>query len=206
MLKARTLTSAFSLVETALAVGIVAFAFVGLLALLPIGLTNFRGSVDTSVGAQIFQRVVADAEQTDFDLLTGAARAGTGEFFVLPTRFFDDQGAEVVPRVPGSPSPYEGQQIVYHAHVRGSRPGPDAVPTGGTSLFTSLPSIAAGKRFSPRDSTFLTIQIAHQPGAEPLPLDENLLWDASARRSAGAGISTYSAIITRNGFPRKPTL
>src|SRR6266853_655334 len=108
----RTQSSAFSLVETALAIGIVAFAFVSLIALLPLGLTHFRSAVDTSVESQIFQRVVTDAEQADFDLLTGSAKSGSGQFYVLPARFFDEQGGEIVPRSPGQPTAYEAVQII----------------------------------------------------------------------------------------------
>lgn len=200
---ARPHSPAFSLVETALAIGVIAFAFVGLLALLPAGLNNFRGAVDTSVSAQIFQRVVTDAEQADFDLLTGTATSGKGEFYVLPTRFFDDQGSEVVPRIAGRPSPFEGQQIVYHVHVRGSRPGPDALSTGGATPFTSLPAGPRTRRFSPRDSTILTIQIAHHPGAATLPLDPQMLLTRPKSGGGPIAVVTYSAVITRNGFARK---
>lgn len=78
--------SAFSLVEVVLAIGIVSFAFVGLFGLLPAGLTVFRQAIDNSVGSQIVQRLVNEAQQTDFPVLTAAA----------PTkRYFDDQGNEV---------------------------------------------------------------------------------------------------------------
>lgn len=199
----RVHSPAFSLVETALAVGVVAFAFVGLLALLPMGLTHFRGAVDTSITSQIFQRVITDAEQADFDRLTGTATGGSSEFYVLPTRFFDDQGSEVVPRIAGRPTAYEGQQIIYHVHVRGSKPGPDAAGGKGPVLFTSLPAAPGARRFSPRDSTFLTVQIAHRPGERLAPLNKNQLWDPASDRDATRAIVTFSAVITRNGFPRK---
>ncbi|HYR58853.1 MAG TPA: Verru_Chthon cassette protein B [Chthoniobacteraceae bacterium] len=205
MTTTRTQSSAFSLVETALAIGIVAFAFVSLIALLPLGLTHFRSAVDTSVESQIFQRVVTDAEQADFDLLTGSAKSGSGQFYVLPARFFDEQGGEIVPRSPGQPTAYEAVQIIYHVHVRGSKPGPNAVDAKAPALFTSLPALQGKPRFTPRDSTFLTIQIAHNPGARALPLDENMLWDSQNERARALAIATFSAVITRNGFPRTAT-
>ncbi len=54
--------AAFTLVEIALALGVISFAIVGLVALIPAGLNNFRASMNASVGSQIFQRVVSDAE------------------------------------------------------------------------------------------------------------------------------------------------
>jgi uncharacterized protein (TIGR02598 family) len=195
--------AAFSLVEVALAVGIVAFAFVSLMALLPVGLSHFRAAIDLSVGAQIFQHVVGDAEQEDFERLTTTTATATGDFFVLPTRYFDDQGGEVVLRTPGTPSADEAAQIVYQVRVRGSRPGPDAVATQGAEVFTSLPASPGALRFNLRDATFLTIQIAHLPGGGTLPVDARLLWKVPASRSLP--LATYSAVVTRNGFSRPPT-
>ena len=199
-----TSPAAFSLVETAIAIGIIAFAFVGLLALLPLGLASFRGSVDVSIGAQLFQKVVSDAEQADFDRLTSTGVNASSAFYVLPTRYFDDQGVEIVLRTPGHPSPFEGQQIVYQVRVRGSVPGPNEVGTKAKAGFTSLPAVTDAKRFRPRDTTFLTIQIAHHPGTESLPVDDRFLWEEP--RSTGTGsisLATYSAIVTRNGYVRQ---
>lgn len=78
--------SAFSIVEIMLAIGVVAFAFVALMGLLPVGLDGFRNALDTSVRSQIVQRLVTDAQQTDFEKL----KAQAGQF-----RFFDDEGTEV---------------------------------------------------------------------------------------------------------------
>ena len=82
----RRTAGGFSLVEVVLAIGIVSFAFVGLFGLLPAGLNVFRQAIDNSVGSQIVQRLVNEAQQTYFPTLTTAA----------PTkRYFDDQGNEV---------------------------------------------------------------------------------------------------------------
>lgn len=80
--------SAFSLIEVVMAIGIVAFAFISVLGLIPTGLNTFRLSIDASVGAQIVQRVMNEAQQTDFDVLTQNI---DGASF----RYFDDQGNEI---------------------------------------------------------------------------------------------------------------
>ena len=77
---------AFSLVEVVLAIGIVAFAFVAILGLLPVGMTTFRQAMDTATGSQIIQRVINEAQQTDFPTLIKEPRL---------ERYFDDQGNEV---------------------------------------------------------------------------------------------------------------
>ncbi|XHR31170.1 MAG: Verru_Chthon cassette protein B [Chthoniobacteraceae bacterium] len=76
----------FTLIEITLALGIVSFAFIGLLGLLPAGLQTFRSAVDTSVRSQIIQRICSDAMQADFDTLISNPPAD---------RYFDDQGNEI---------------------------------------------------------------------------------------------------------------
>lgn len=70
----------FTLIEVVITLGIVAFAFVAIMGLLPVGLNNFRGSINTTVAAQIAQAEVNNAQQTDFTNLT------------TKTDFYDDQG------------------------------------------------------------------------------------------------------------------
>lgn len=169
-----------------MALAIVTFALVGLLALVPVGLSNFREAMDTTLGAQIAQRVVSDAEQTDFDRLIASAEKSDTEFFVLPVRYFDDQGTEVA-----LSDPQAALKAIYQVRVRGSQPGPADTSAGGAS-FTSLPGET---RFRPRDSVFLTVQVAAHPGLASLPVDEvRQLWPGRA-----ASMTTYRAVITRNG-------
>ena len=195
----------FSLVEIALAVGIVAFAFVGLMGLLPVGLAHFRTAIDASVGSQIFQRVVTDLEQMEFDTLLAlgdTAPESKGDFFVLKPRYFDDQGAEVAPAGGGNLSDEEELRVIYRVRVRISRPGPAAISSNASGI-TSLP--AAGQdRFTFRDSVFATIQVVHQPGKIALPVDGHLLWDVPKLREQNLALSTYSAVITRNGYKKRP--
>jgi uncharacterized protein (TIGR02598 family) len=190
----------FSLVETALALGIVAFALVTLMALLPIGLTAFRSAIDASVCSQIVQRIVADAEQSDFDVLLSSAESENGDFMVLPMRFFDDQGTEVVPRNRSSPTAAEAQRMLYRVRVRASKPGNRQVESHSSERFTSLPGARGQPRFNPRDTTFLAIQIANDPIGRELATDDALLWDTEAAARAGVPIVMQTAIVARNGY------
>lgn len=186
---------AFSLVEVALAIAVVAFAFVALLGLVPLGLTQFRDAMDMTIGAQIAQRVITDAEQTDFDLLLEAGRDAEGDFFTLPIRYFDEQAAEIQPGDLDAPG-----RAIYRVLVRVSQPGPREVGVVG-SRFTSLPAENGRERFRPRDSIFLTVQVAHRPGLAPLPVGADLLWPRTA-----APMGFYRMVVTRNGYiaPPKP--
>lgn len=57
----RTRLRAFSLIETVIAMGIVGFAFVGIVGLLPCGLQVFRKAMDATAKAQMVQHLVGEA-------------------------------------------------------------------------------------------------------------------------------------------------
>ena len=82
----------FSLVEIVLAIGVVSFAFVSVLGLVPMGMNAFRSSIDTSVGAQIDQQMVNQAQETDFSTLiaSGSPYLTTGT-----TAYFDVDGRQL---------------------------------------------------------------------------------------------------------------
>lgn len=74
---------AFTLIEIVIALGIVAFALVALLGLLPAGLKNFKGTMNTAVGSQIAQRVFNDLQIADWGNIGST------------NRYFDEQGNEL---------------------------------------------------------------------------------------------------------------
>jgi uncharacterized protein (TIGR02598 family) len=120
-------SKAFSLVEVAMAIAVVAFAFITLYALIPSGLKTFRQSIDNTVGSRIAQRLINEAQQTDFPSLV----ANT----VYPLRQFDDQGNEVTT---------EPDKAIYTAQmtVVPSTPLPDAGAPGTPSLATVVIHLA----------------------------------------------------------------
>ena len=190
----------FSLVEVVLCIGIVAFAFLAIFSLLPIGMGIFHEAMDTSVSAQIVQRVVSDAEQTDFDVLKDVpGNEKTGNYYVLPLRYFDDQGFEVKVANAAAPSPAEQLKILYTVRIRGTMPG-NSNPNVHTSDYpTSLPS-KGSSRFNPRDETFLTVQIVNNPGNRALAplINDKAMLDATKAKSANVPLQTYSVVIARN--------
>ncbi len=203
--------SAFTLVETAMAVGIVAFAFVTLMALVPAGLTTFRRSVDVSVCAQIAQRVLDDAGETDFDTLIDQqtleqSNPAEGFTFRAPKinapgfRYFDDQGTEVIPANPPTLSAAEKKRVIYHVITRVMPRAP--LPKSGGPAATTNGSL------HPEPVAQITVQVAHNPGNFSLPIstdpaddvtkpNRNLLntFDSSMR---GIDVLTYCSHVGRN--------
>ena len=95
--------SAFSLVETVIAVGITATVIMTLLALLPIGLDKLRSASLTTSEAQIRQTVVSNYKMLDWDEVEDQATSGIGRDF-----YFDEQGA---------PVPQSDENMLYGARV-----------------------------------------------------------------------------------------
>jgi len=71
------------LVEVTLALGIVGFAAVTMMAMVPVGLKSLRSSIDQTVQSQIGQQVSADILQTPFSQV--------GSF----TKYYDNEGFPV---------------------------------------------------------------------------------------------------------------
>ena len=164
---------AFSLIETILAIGIVSFAFVAIFGLLPAGLRVFRQAIDTSVGSQIAQRVVGDAQQTDFDQLvtdSSGAAITAGTTGRKGVRYFDDQGNEVP----------AATNAIYHVNTRIQPATP--LPMGGAAATNA--SLAT-----------VTIQVANNPANQSLDLSNNL-WTGNTNNAIA--ILTYATMVSKN--------
>lgn len=189
----------------ALALALAATALLGVLSLLPQGLKTFRASMDTAVAAQISQRLIEEAHETDFERLLPeedepVTAAG---YFALPRRFFDEQGQELMVKDPERPTAEELRLVVYEVRSCGAIPG-DPDPTQHRAEFpTELP--AAGSSavpYNPRDLIGLTIQIAQNPAHRSLQDDpaNSLLWKApEIGGNDVVPIHTYSAVVARHG-------
>ena len=80
---AKRLPCGFSLVEVTLALGLMSFAVTTVLALLPVGLSSIRQSIDETVRTQISQQIAADVLQAPFASV------------IDPIRYYDNEGFPV---------------------------------------------------------------------------------------------------------------
>ena len=87
---ARSRQAGFSLVEISLAIGIIAFAFVGLIGLLPVGLTTFRHAIDTSNEARIVQSFTSKLMATEFTQIPKLSYEEAKDVF-----YYDEEGMPV---------------------------------------------------------------------------------------------------------------
>ncbi len=207
--------SAFSLVEISLAIAIVAFAFVALLGLLPPGMHNFRVAMDVQASTEIYQRVIADAQETDFDTLISQTNSpdfngiaveiggDADQFYRLPWRYFDEQGQELRVKNPDLLTEAERADVIYAVHVRGSKPGA-ANPTANKGIFTSLPGVHS-PRFYPRDITILSVQVVATKGRDMDALLEPNRSTTFLLAPSGLPERIYSSVVARNGYSKKKT-
>jgi len=152
-LKARKRQAAFSLVEIAMALGIVSFAFISVLGLLPVGLSTFRKAINASIGSQIVQKVINEAQQTDFNqLITDQSGQSIqpGSTGVKANRYFDEQGNEL-----NTPA-----QSVYQVNTR-ITPSTVMPNNGGNAYLATV-----------------TIQIVNNPGNVNITSSANLWCDS----------------------------
>jgi uncharacterized protein (TIGR02598 family) len=155
----------FSLIEMVLAIGVIAFAFLSLLALLPAGMSNFRDSNDRSIGTWINQQIVGELQQTD----PGSLPSGNN----AQVRYFDVDGGEVKTAGGGIPN-----GTIYQVHAR-------------VSTSPTLPGAVNANE----NLAMVTVQIANNPGNQPLLFDGQNLWMAKP----GVSMTTYSTFIATPG-------
>jgi uncharacterized protein (TIGR02598 family) len=159
LLQVRRLARAFSLVEVMLSLGIISFAFVGLLGLIPLGLDMFRTAVDATVEAQILQCVTTVARQGKFSQLQELDRnPGQQAGVELPDFFFDEQGGEIT-----DPHAIQSAEYIYTAAVL-VKPV-STVPTGsrGEAINANVATvnIFIRRESAPRDVRLASIFIAN---------------------------------------------
>jgi uncharacterized protein (TIGR02598 family) len=68
----KTASKAFSLVEVCLALGIISFSLISMIALLPTGMSALRDSKDQMLHARILQQVCGDLQTTEASPTNGA--------------------------------------------------------------------------------------------------------------------------------------
>jgi uncharacterized protein (TIGR02598 family) len=85
ILRGKALRCGFSLVEVVMAFGLLSFALMGIVGLLPVGLSQFRESMDLTLQSQITQELVSEVQRTGYADLNGLSS----------TRHYDAEGVEV---------------------------------------------------------------------------------------------------------------
>ena len=197
----------FTLIEVAIAVGILAVALVALLGLMPGGMTNFRKAMDTSVTAQIAQRIMHDLEQGEFNQVIdlanlppdpkGKSYCEANYSFRWPRvnpaqdeprlRYFDDQGAEIIPKGKDTFTTLQKVSLVYYVNIR-------ILPRAVVPMKNDFGSVVAQA----------TVQVARNPSGRDIPIVTTTPADGNTpnrnlfKATSGVQMYTYYALIGNN--------
>lgn len=101
--RARTAKTGFSLVEITICLGLVSFALVSTLGLLPTGLTALRSSMNQTVEAQIMHSIASRAVITSFENVTTNKLFFDEEGFPVQAQGESYYTAELTPGTPSFP-------------------------------------------------------------------------------------------------------
>lgn len=126
---------AFSLIEVVISIGIVSFAMVALVGMLPVGLNTFRRAINTTVESQIVQGITSDLQLTDYTKLPATA----------VVNYYDEQGM----LLSGS-----GTAVLYTITV-----SPKALQVGSTTLTPAktMQIQICNKAASPRTTNYYSV-------------------------------------------------
>jgi uncharacterized protein (TIGR02598 family) len=128
---------AFSLVEVTLAMGIISFAMITMLGLIPSGLVSLRHAIDTTTESQIVQKISAESRLTKFSLLNTQYSGAT---------FYYDEDGTFLTNTPAS-APAATRYWVTATIVTPSFPGsgnaPSLSPLANSLQAVSLKFISA---------------------------------------------------------------
>jgi uncharacterized protein (TIGR02598 family) len=137
----------FSLVEVVIAMGIVVFAFIPLLGLIPMGLNTSRQAVDTTVEAQIVQQMTSQVQQTAFSSLTGLNNEGL--------LYFDANGNTISS---ASGAVYKACFSVTTSASNSSLPNGTVLPGGSTTQALTTVTVYVLSTRTPGGMTAQTLQ------------------------------------------------
>ena len=167
----RTQTAAFSLIEVAITIAVLALAFVSLLSLVPPAHQQLKTAMDTTTAAQIARSVVSELHAAGLGEVLRLGRmegANAPRMANLPAKYFTSTGREVAPDEPDR---------VYRVNTRVLR---DEQISG-----TDAQSRARGR-------AVLTVEVIAVPGGLPVAIGENGLID---RTRSPFAIATFPSVI-----------
>lgn len=160
----------FSLAEVVVAVGIAASAVTLMIGLLPAGLSNFRQAMNVTVSAQLGQRLLYEAAQTDYTTLTTAP-------LTKPWRYFDEEGSEL-PNAAGAS---------FHVLTRVQPTTPIPTTAGGMAQ-PNLATVIVQVALNPSDRT---LQVAGVPASNMDPPEGTL------EQQTGIEFTTFTGHVAR---------
>ncbi len=166
-------TRGFSLIEVAMAVGILGSVFALLTGLMASGLQVFHESTDRVVSAQISQRLLNELGQTEWQELFDTDQGSAATF---PVRYFSKTGDEV----DGGAS-----EAIYLARPVIFAPGQNETLTVAETDYSAM----GDPRF-----VRVVVEVFHSPAGEVPPTGASGLWESGKQDR----VKRLSTMVVRN--------
>ena len=176
--------SGFSLIEVMMAIGIVAFAIIPVMGLLPTGLSINRQAIEATVSSQIVSRISQELAQSDFSSLPASS---TG----LLTYLFDNQG-NLVGSGTGTSSFKFTSTIASSPNQSGAFPEFDVLVTINKS--SSLPSTGS---VTTQSLATARIDVLRDPAGSAM-VSNGAFTNPSNPEAPNPNVSTFHALISKN--------
>ena len=161
--------AAFSLVEIAIATGIIGSLFTVIAGLVATGLTVFHQSSDRMISAQISQALLSEVSRSDWSSLVDASSGATTSF---PVSYFNESGEKVA---------------LSSAAIYIARP----------ILFSPTSATLAGSDYSAMGSARLVrvvVEVMCQPGGAEPSITPMGIWNPTQKDR----LKCYSSYLVRN--------
>lgn len=190
--------AAFSLIEVTLAVGIMGFAFVAILGMVPVGLKNYRETKNTAVSSQIAQQILSQVQVAPYSQLTqpgsNPATVQNGDVTSSSLRL------AAPPETPASSTPY----VRYF-----SEEGTEVLSTDASGIYQVNTRVLVAPPFVQTAATGgvgngevlgVAIQVAYNPGRATLVMDPHdaSLWATGVGKNLQAPIYQVETNVACN--------
>jgi type II secretory pathway pseudopilin PulG len=202
-------TTAFSLIEVVLALGVVAFAFVALLGMLPVGLNAFNNSIDSTMETQMAQSVMSQLRQAKFSQLYAQyndAEAGQNTTPSGAPSFFKPYNQPFLPPEPGYYYDSEGNAAVSSGttvvNPVASTPAPsNYVYSVGVQVYYDSWNISIGNAITPPFNVQPENASVASTALNPTTLQPGATVVITIRKTSSPNVARiYTGYIGNNGF------
>ncbi len=209
---ARNAIGGFSLMEVVLALGVVAFAFVALFGMLPVGLNAFNNSIDATQETQIAENVMSQLRQAKFSTLYAQfndTQAGTITSPNNAPSFFKPYSTHFIPPAPGFYFDDQGNpatlissgSTVPNPVASGTSQGLNYVYSAGVQVYYDSWSVQSGNVSTPPFNTPPSgSTVASTSVSTTTPQPVATVFITITKQSASNVARVYTGFIGNNGF------
>ncbi len=179
-----------------MSVGIMGFAFVAILGLVPVALTSFRDTKTATVSSQISEQIIAQVQVAPFSALTSTNQTAVSLM---------SQGVTYVAMCLLAPPEQNGSATPYVRYF--NEQGVEVLSTDATGIYQVNSRVLVGPPFvqpgtsggtGNADVAALTVQVAYNPGKLVLDMTSDLWTGTAGGGKTTVPIALFQTNVARN--------